>query len=167
MIDVAFACTACGKPVEGALTVQTRHLVCAGCAHPTPLAGAPQVAARGRVDECPVCGSKDLYAQRDFNRRLGLALAAVGLLLGPFTSWISVLVAVGADAVLYALVPSVVICYACNAQYRGVAKDERPEGFEIAIHDAYKFGKRFPPRREAAVAGPLARRLRLEGRQPS
>ena len=58
----------------------------------------------------------------------------------------------------------VAVCHACDAQQRGFAREGGPPPFDIAVHDAYKFGKRFPPRREAAVAGPLARRLRREGK---
>jgi hypothetical protein len=162
VIDLAFACPGCGKPVEGTLEPTTSAMTCPACARSTPLPEAAATAASGRPGPCTVCGSPDLYTQRDFNRGLGIALVAVGMLLGPLTSWISVGVAVLADAVLYLLVPSVSICYACNAQYRGVEKENAPPGFEIALHDVYKFARRFPPRRDAAVAGPLAARLARE-----
>jgi hypothetical protein len=133
----------------------------------TPLPEAAGLAA-GRVPAaCVVCGSGDLYVQRDFNRALGLTIAGVGLVLGPFTSWISTVVAIAVDALLYVTVPLVAVCYACNAQYRGFARGEGPRAFDIAVHDAYKFGKRFPPRREVAVAGPLAKRLAFEGPAPT
>jgi rRNA maturation protein Nop10 len=163
-LELGFACPRCGGAVELRLLPETSAARCPRCGGETPLPEAADAVACGRVEVCPVCGSSDLYAQRDFNRTLGLVLAGVGLLLGPFTMWISVGVAVALDALLYLLVPTVAICYACNAQFRGLAKAARPGGFEIAIHDAYKFGKRHPPRREAAVAGPKTRRLRLEGK---
>ena len=84
------------------------------------------------------------------------------MLLGPFTYWISTVAAIVLDAALYLIVSSVSVCYACNAQYRGVAKSARPEPFDIALHDVYKFNRRHPPRREVAVAGPLQTRLRNE-----
>ena len=161
-LTLAFACPGCGEPVEGPLEPNTRARTCEHCQHTTLLPDTEATLEAMPVAPCPVCGSADLYVQRDFNRPLGLALAGVGLLLGPFTYWISTVVAIAIDAVLYYLVPSVVICYACNAQLRGVAKDARPEPFEIAIHDVYKFNRRHPPRREVAVAGPLAKRLREE-----
>jgi hypothetical protein len=162
--EIALACPACGLPVEGPLGPETREIACPVCGTVAPLPEAGE-AAKGPLRVCCVCGSHDLYAQRDFNRRLGLVLAGVGLVLGPFTSWISVGVAVVLDAALYLVVPDVSICYACNAQVRGVGKADRPPGFDIAIHDAYKFGKRYPPRRNAAVAGPRAARLRREGKR--
>ncbi len=163
-LELAFACTACGRPVEGVLAASTEALACAACGHATPLPEARGVPEGTLPPACPVCGSADRYSQRDFNRKLGLALAAVGLVLGPFTGWISTIVAVGLDAVLYLLVPLVTVCYACNAQLRGLAREAAPPAFEIAVHDVYKFGRRFPPRRSAAVAGPLALRLLWDGK---
>lgn len=162
-LEIAFACPACGAAVEGRLAPGVEALACAGCTALTPLPEAPACPADAPPATCCVCGSSDLYGQRDFNRVLGLALAAVGLALGPWTGWVSTIVAVVLDAGLWLLMPTVAVCYACNAQYRGFPRKRGPHAFEIAIHDAYKFAKRFPPRRKAAVAGPLARRLQLEG----
>lgn len=161
---IAFACTACGNAVEGPLAP---NATCPHCAAGIALSGTDALLETGGVAPCPVCGSGDLYQQRDFSRRLGLALAAIGLLAGPFTQWISTVVAIGIDAALYLLVPVVTICYACEAQQRGVEKAHWPEKFEIALHDAYRFGKRHPPRREAAIAGPRARLLAREGKLPT
>ena len=153
---IAFACPACGAPVEGPLSAEA---TCAACQAKTALPEAARLSQSGGADACPVCGSTDLYQQRDFNRRVGIALAAVGLLTGPFTHWISTVLFIALDAALYLLVPVVAVCYACEAQQRGVDKDRLPGKFDIAIHDVYRFGKRFPPRRELAVAGPRARLL--------
>ena len=166
MIRLSYACPACGRAVEGDLEAGITAMPCRDCAHVTPLPEAPSLSAAGRVDRCPVCGSQDLYVQRDFNRPLGLVLAGIGLALGPFTSWISTVVAILVDAGLYLVVPLVAVCYACNAQFRGFDRSKGPGPFDIAVHDAYKFGKRHPPRRDAAVAGPLRARLRNEGRAP-
>ncbi len=165
-LALSYACTACGKPVETALEPGTVAGSCPACGAATALPEAAEVAASGVVDVCVVCGSRDLYVQKDFNRPLGLLLAAIGLVTGPFTNWISTVAMIGLDAVLYAVVRSVAICYACNAQVRGFDPGKGPKPFDIAVHDAYKFGKRFPPRRDRAVAGPLARRLQEEGRAP-
>ena len=158
---IAFACPSCGQAVEGPLAPAAG---CAACGASTALPEATHLVETGAADVCPVCGSKDLYQQRDFNRRLGLGLAAIGLLTGPFTQWISTIAFVALDALLYLLVPLVSVCYACEAQQRGVDRSKVPPKFEIALHDVYRFGRRFPPRREAAVAGPRARLLLHEGR---
>jgi hypothetical protein len=154
---IAFACPSCGEAVEGSVDATTTAMACARCGRAAPLPEAAALGASGRVEACPVCGSRDLYRQRDFSRRVGIGLVAVGVLTGPFTHWISTVAFVGLDAVLYLLVPSVAICYACEAQVRGYDAAGAPPPFDVAVHDLYRFGKRFPPRREAAVAGPRAR----------
>jgi hypothetical protein len=165
-LEIAFACPGCGAPVEGRFAPDVASLACAACRRVTPLPEAATSPVDAPPPVCPVCGSHEHYGHRDFNRGLGLTLAAIGLLLGPFTGWISTIVAVAIDALLWLLMPTVSVCYACSTQVRGFRRAKAPPGFEIAIHDAYKFGKRFPPRREAAVAGPYQQRLRLEGRIP-
>jgi hypothetical protein len=166
MLEIAIACPGCGRPVEGPLDPGAAALTCKACGRRTELPEAGDLAPGRMPERCAVCGSADLYVQRDFNRPLGLLLAAVGLALGPFTMWISTVVAIAVDAVLYVVTPRMAVCYACNAQYRGFDPAETPKPFDIAIHDAYKFGKRFPPRRDVAVAGPLAKRLLFEGKAP-
>ncbi len=163
-LDLAFACPneACGLPVEGRLTPAVNAMTCTACETETTLHDVPALLDSAPIKPCPVCGSEDFYWQRDFNRALGIFIVVVGCALGPFTSWISVVIAVAIDAILYLIVPSVVVCYACNAQLRRFTEAQRPEVFDIAIHDVYKFNRRHPPRREMAVAGPLQKRLRKE-----
>ncbi len=161
---LAFACPACGGAVEGMLDATTSEMACPACSKATALPGAAAIGATRVVELCPVCGSTDLYQQSDFNRALGIGLVLVGVLSGPFTHWISTVAFVGLDAVLYAFVPPVAVCYACEAQVRGFDAKKGPGKFDIAVHDAYRFGKRFPPRREAAVAGPRQRLLLREAK---
>ncbi len=165
VVEITFACPGpgCGAPVVGPLAVDTTVLACTACGRTTALPEAAEALAAAPFAPCPVCGSHDLYTQRDFNRKLGLSLAGIGLLLGPFTAWISTIVAIALDAVLYFVVPALVVCYSCRAQVRGLSKARRPAAFEIALHDVYKFDRRHPPRPENAPAGPLALRLRHEG----
>jgi DNA-directed RNA polymerase subunit RPC12/RpoP len=70
-LTLAFACPACGEAVEGALEPGTTGLACPACAVRTELPEAPALVAAGDAHACPVCGSADLYQQRDFNRKLG------------------------------------------------------------------------------------------------
>ncbi len=155
-LDLAFACPApdCGESVEGRLTAGTAAMTCSACQTETTLPETEALLASRPLTPCPVCGCTELYSQRDFNRKVGLLIVAIGCVLGPWTNWISVVVAILIDFALWMTVPQVAICYSCNAQFRRFAKDRRPGDFDIAVHDVYKFGRRFAPRRERAVAGP-------------
>lgn len=170
-LSLAFACPACGEAVEGRLDPaansesSTPEMTCRKCAKATPLPEAKGLAETRAVVACPVCGSADLYQQRDFNRVLGIGLVVVGVLTGPFTHWISTIAFVGLDALLYLFVSPVAICYACEGQIRGFDAKKGPGAFDIGVHDAYRFGKRYPPRREMAVAGPRRRWILKEQMQ--
>ena len=87
------------------------------------------VRAGSRVDVCSRCSSTALFAQKDFDQRLGCAILAAGAAVALFASWrfggiwfVPVLLLVAAaDFVLTRRVAPVVICYGCDTEYRGVA----------------------------------------------
>jgi hypothetical protein len=96
---------------------------------------------------CPACGCRDLFVRKDFPQKLGLGIvvvAAVGFLVlaaRPRTfylgAWI-LLVAAVVDALLYAFVPKVTVCYRCRAEFRGVPVNPKHEGFELAVAEKYR-----------------------------
>jgi hypothetical protein len=87
-----------------------------------------------------------LYRQRDFNRRLGLAvvvltglLALGGYAWGGFWAGTGVLVAATiCDRLLLVTRGEVLVCYRCHAVHRGFLGDERIGSFDLATHDAYR-----------------------------
>ncbi len=93
--------------------------------------------ADGHLGGCPVCGCRDLYRQRDFNRRLGLAVIIVGAALAPWTKFLSLVAAAGLDWFLYRWVGEVVVCYHCQAILRGLAGVERVPPFDLNVSDKY------------------------------
>ena len=86
------------------------------------------VKAGSRVDVCSRCSSSALFSQKDFDQRLGCAILAAGAAVALLVSWrfggvwfVPVLLLVAAaDLVLARRVAPVVICYRCDAEYRGV-----------------------------------------------
>lgn len=87
------------------------------------------VKSGSHVDACSRCSSTALFAQKDFDQRLGCAILAAGAAVALGVSWrfggiwfVPVLLAVAAvDLVLARRVAPVVICYRCDTEYRGVA----------------------------------------------
>ncbi len=51
--------------------------------------------------------------------------------------WVLVL-AVMIDAVMYAFVPRVTVCYKCRAEFRDVPLNPEHEGFELAVAEKYR-----------------------------
>ncbi len=111
---------------------------CRSCHTETSLALPPELRERGAVESCPACGSSLLYVQRDFNQKAGLAVVAIGAALAPFTPYYSsLMVAALVDALLYALLPEITVCYRCHAHFRGFARNPRHQPFDLHVAEQY------------------------------
>ncbi len=102
----------------------------AGCSHcQTEVALDPSQLEADRLLRCMVCNNKELYSQKDFNRKLGCAIMTVAILLAVPTYYISLVVGAIVDALLYWRLPWVLVCYRCRAIYRG---------FDHGTHQPYE-----------------------------
>jgi uncharacterized protein (DUF983 family) len=138
--EIAFACPQCGKEAVAGLDGRGR---CTACGAEPALSPTASIREDRVVDRCPACQGEQLYVQRDFNQRAGLAIVIVGAVLAPFTPfYASLFVAAAVDAVLYVLLPEIVICYRCQAHFRGFVRNPRHEAFDL--HIAEQYGTRTP-----------------------
>lgn len=91
--------------------------------------------------------------RKDFPQKTGMAIvlvAAIAFLI--LAAWRSsfylgavvLLIAALADALLYALVGRVTVCYRCRAEFRDRPINPRHEGFELAVAEKYRGGP-IPP----------------------
>ncbi len=90
------------------------------------------------LNQCPACGCSHLFRQRDFNRRLGMAILMVGIVLSFFTYGISLLFVTVLDLLLYFKVKEVAVCYGCSAVFRGFQGIPKLEPFQLVLHDHYR-----------------------------
>jgi len=133
--EIAFRCPRCGREAVTGLDGRGR---CRACGAETPLPLSPELREAGVVESCPACGSAVLYLQRDFNQKAGLAVVAVGAVLAPFTPYYSsLMVAALVDALLYALLPEITVCYRCHAHFRGFARNPRHRAFDLHVAEQY------------------------------
>lgn len=89
------------------------------------------------VDRCPACDGAQLYVQRDFNQKAGLAVVIVGAVLAPFTHYLSLVAAALIDAALYSLLAEIAVCYRCEAHFRGFRRNPAHEPFDLHIAEQY------------------------------
>ena len=153
-----------GKPDPTELARTAEELAkCPGCGFEVTLRGegfAPPprsgIFPGAGVGSCLACGCPDLHRQKDFPRKVGLAVAGLAAVLVfvavarrlPFWAiYAPLLAAAAVDAALYLSLPEIFVCYRCGAKHRGFAREPRPEPFDPAIHDRHRFGK-------PAVPGP-------------
>jgi hypothetical protein len=134
--EIAFRCPACGGEATAGLDGLG---CCSSCGGQTKLAVSESLARDRVVDRCAACDGAQLYVQRDFNQKVGLAIVVVGALLAPFTPYYASLFAAALiDAVLYTLLPEITICYRCHAHYRGCARNPRHEAFDLHLAEQYE-----------------------------
>ncbi len=133
--EIAFTCPACGREAVGGLDGRGR---CARCGAETPLDLSPALRSGEAVDLCPRCQGEQMYVQRDFNQKAGLAIVGVGAALAPFTPYYaSLFVAAAIDAVLYLMLPEITICYRCGTHFRGFPRNPRHQAFDLHIAEQY------------------------------
>jgi hypothetical protein len=132
--EIACACPACGQEAVAGLDGQ---LSCPACGGTSTLAVPESVRTARVLEQCLSCGGAQLYVQRDFNQKAGLAVVVLGAVLAPFTYYISLFAAAGIDAALYLLLPEITVCYRCHAHYRGFARNPRHEAFDLHLAEQY------------------------------
>ncbi|MCX6104029.1 MAG: hypothetical protein NT000_12335 [Proteobacteria bacterium] len=89
-------------------------------------------------NQCPHCSSAHLYRQKDFNRKLGISLMAIGIILSFFTYGISLLLVTVIDWWLYKKVGDVGCCYRCQSQFRLSPEVDALPSFDLELYDYYQ-----------------------------
>jgi hypothetical protein len=133
--EIAFRCPSCQGEAACGLDGVAR---CSACGAGARLELGASIREGRIVDACPACQGKQLYVQRDFNQRAGLAIVIVGALLAPFTPYYSSLFLAGlVDAGLYVLLPEITVCYRCHAHFRGFRRNPGHEPFDLHLDEQY------------------------------
>lgn len=139
-MNVRFACPSCDYPNR--LDLKTpQDWQCVACEHrqhvEAPEPGLPA---------CALCGTGDLYKKKDFPHWLGMSLLVGACLLSVFTygwyeKWLTWAILIGTaafDGLLYLWVGDAIVCYRCNAHYRGVEAGPGHEPFELTLGERYR-----------------------------
>jgi len=134
-VNVQFLCPGCEVETALPLPWAQSPWTCPRCGKKAELHSAGGLSEGSPVSRCCLCAGQRFYAQRDFNQKLGCAVAGVGAALSPFTYGISLLVCLAIDLALFLSVPEVVVCYRCGAIYRGTVRDPRHTAFDLHTSD--------------------------------
>ncbi len=97
--------------------------------------------AEDTIAVCLACGSKDLYLQKDFPRKIAIPIVLIGILTVPWTYGISLIVVALIDFILYRLVSWMTVCYKCRSEYRGFRKNPTHKEFDRHLDELYRFGE--------------------------
>ena len=116
------------------------------CPRCDQLVRLPQGKADPTLPACLVCGNHELYKKKDFPHVLGMGILVAACLAstvtyGLYDKWLTWAILLGSaafDGLLYLWVKDVIVCYRCNAEYRGVPANEAHQPFELTIHERYR-----------------------------
>ena len=143
-MNITYACPACDAGVRLEFDSDSRELACPHCSKRLAI---PADGVEGtRVKRCLSCPSTDLYVRKDFPQRLGVALVAIGI-IGSSIAWYHMdvywtfgilFVTALFDVLLYSLVGDALMCYRCQAQYRGIKEMDSHGSFDLETHEKYR-----------------------------
>jgi hypothetical protein len=143
-MHVLFRCPSCENPRRAQVTPQTGAITCDGC-HWTRAIHASEP-EENFARQCLVCGCRDLWRQKDFPQRVGVAVVALAALVStiafarymPLTALGVLLAAALGDMLLFWLMPDVLVCYRCHARYRDTALPEDHPRFNLETAERYR-----------------------------
>ena len=118
---------------------------CEACYLKVPM-NASSVATDQPLDECVLCGTREFFVQKDFNRRLGLFLVIISALVALLAMvtighrWgIPILLAVSlVDWFIYGRMRNVAVCYLCHTIYREMPQNPDHKGFYLGSEERFK-----------------------------
>ena len=146
--EVNFRCRRCGRGLWLRPATGVGDVACARCGEGHRVDPLAAVDPEGVLARCSVCACDRMYRQRDFNRRLGLAVVVVAAILSIPTRGLSLLAAAGIDLGLYLLLPEIMLCYHCEAIHRGFRRAATVGAYDLATGERYEnreWGKLLPP----------------------
>jgi len=140
---LTFSCPSCLEIIRTPAELPEK-LACPKCSWSKRLGEAER--KQDPPGECLICGCRDLWRQKDFPQRLGVAMVAMGALLSTIAwAYYEPLWSIGIllffafiDLMLYLFMPDVLVCYRCGARYGGSEKLEEVEYFNLETSERYR-----------------------------
>lgn len=134
MMDIQITCTECGSGIEINPGFEASLAHCEICQHDTPVKFTPAHMS-GALEECPVCERQDFYKQKDFNRKIGVALFVIAAILSIWTYGLSLVALYLVDLFLFRRLSMVAICYKCQTNFRNITNMKDIRDFDHEMND--------------------------------
>ena len=143
-MQVLFHCPACEQVRRASVSPHASALACDGChwSRAYPVEDFDPSGPR----QCLVCGCDDLWRQKDFPQRLGVAMVALGAVLStiafalymPLTALGVLLAFALVDLLLFTFMKDVLVCYRCHARYRDARPEDDHARFNLETAERYR-----------------------------
>lgn len=134
MMQIQITCAGCGSGVTVVPSLSANAAKCDVCSHVTPLKFTKDH-CDSRLVDCPVCERKDFYQQKDFNRKIGVALFVIAACLVPWTYGLSLLALYLLDIFLFRRLSMIAICYKCKTIFRQITNMNEIREFDHEMND--------------------------------
>jgi hypothetical protein len=134
MMNIQITCKNCGSSVEVHPDASARKVKCDVCEHVMDVQFTPEQ-EQGILKECPVCTRMDFYQQKDFNRKIGVALFVMAAVTSIWTYGLSFVVLYLVDLFLFKKLSPVAICYKCQTNFRNVANIAEIRPYDHEMND--------------------------------
>ena len=134
MASVHYLCPNCEARL--ARTAGEPPSACERCNTASSVVAPPENAV---IDRCAACDHDQLYFQKDFNRKTGIALVVLGAAFVPWTI-IPLIGVTILDYIIWKVVKDVIVCYECQAVHRGYAIPPAIKPFDLVVHDRHVYG---------------------------
>lgn len=134
MMTVTLTCKNCGSAIDVVPTKDASKAECLVCQHQMDVQFNDDH-LQGVLKDCPCCGRKDFYSQKDFNRKLGVMLFVIAAILSIWTYGISFIVLYLFDLILFKKLGLIAVCYKCQTIFRKVTNIKDIHGFNHEMND--------------------------------
>lgn len=158
---IRFACGRCEGTVASGDVELPVEIACPRCGQSAAFGTA--AGTSGHLERCPACGGPHLFIQKEFPRRVGLAIVTVGaavfLVLMGFDRIVlgfgALFVVALFDLVIYRASPLMTVCYHCSSEFRRSAVNPRHAGYDpkIGFYAAKKASAGSTPPDQVRAAG--------------
>lgn len=143
-MNLTFACPECDGDARVELGDDAEAVVCPHCQVRISVPAGAIV--DGEPRRCLVCPSVDLFVRKDFPQRLGVTIVVIGFAISCVTwhyhllYWtFGVLFATaGIDLGLFLVMGEALVCYRCQAHYRGLRSLKSHGPFDLEVYERYR-----------------------------
>jgi hypothetical protein len=133
-MKIQITCPQCKSSIDIEPTAEVNATQCSICTHVMDLKMNASLVA-GELKECPVCDRKDFFKQKDFNRKIGVALFVIAAIASIWTYGISLIVLYLMDLFLFRKLGWAVVCYNCQTIFREIKNIDEVEPFNHEMND--------------------------------
>ncbi|WP_231756358.1 hypothetical protein [Lignipirellula cremea] len=143
-MNVAYDCPHCDQIVRQDFSADTTEMRCPHCDHAWSV--PPTAVVDGRIQQCLICPSQELYVRKDFSQRIGVTIIVIGLAASCipwfYSMWYTTYgILFGTaiiDALMYHFTGNLLQCYRCHSQYREMDGLDEHGGFDLEVHEKHR-----------------------------